>query len=115
MTERISRHRLQVAEELVAFIESEALPGTGADASAFWSGFDALVHELAPRHRDLLTHRDQLQARTDAWQRNNPGLVADAAAYENFLREIGYLQEQAESVSLAARNGDAEFSQQAGP
>src|SRR5690606_7164476 len=115
MTERISRHRLQVAEELVDFIESEALPGTGVDASAFWSGFDALVHELAPRNRELLAHRDQLQARIDEWHRNNPGPVADADAYENFLREIGYLQEQPESVSLATKNVDAEFSRQAGP
>ena len=115
MTERISRHRLQVAAELLEFIESEALPGTGVDAAAFWSGVDALVHDLAPRNRELLAQRDQLQARLDEWHRANPGPVTDADAYENFLREIGYLQPEPDAVSLATSNVDAEFSQQAGP
>ena len=115
MTERISRHRLQVAAELLEFIESEAIPGTGLDTAAFWSGFDALAHDLALRNRELLAQRDALQARLDEWHRANPGPITDADAYENFLREIGYLQPEPESVSLATSNIDAEFSQQAGP
>ncbi|MFT0849253.1 malate synthase G [Achromobacter sp. F4_2707] len=115
MTERISLHRLQVSKELHDFIESEALPGTGVDAAAFWSGFDAIAHELTPRNRELLAQRDQLQARLDEWHRANPGPIADADAYENFLREIGYLQPEPASVSLATNKVDAEFSQQAGP
>ncbi|HLU78342.1 MAG TPA: malate synthase G [Burkholderiaceae bacterium] len=115
MTERISRHRLQVAAELLEFIESEALPGTGVAPDAFWAGFDALVHDLAPRNRELLARRDELQARLDEWHRAHPGPVTDADAYEAFLREIGYLLPEPESVSLATRNVDTEFSQQAGP
>src|SRR5690606_19176255 len=115
MTERISRHRLQVAAELLEFIESEALPGTGVAPDAFWAGFDALVHDLAPRNRDLLARRDELQARLDEWPRAHPGPVTDADAYEAFLREVGYLLPEPESVSLATRNVDTEFSQQAGP
>ncbi|HLU00817.1 MAG TPA: malate synthase G [Burkholderiaceae bacterium] len=115
MTERISRHRLQVAAELVEFIESEALPGTGVDSEAFWAGFDALVHDLTPRNRELLAKRDAIQARLDEWHRANPGPIADADAYEAFLRDIGYLLPEPESVSLATSNVDAEFSQQAGP
>ena len=115
MTERISRHRLQVAAELLEFIESEALPDTGVDPSQFWAGFDALVHDLAPRNRELLAQRDQLQARLDEWHRAHPGPITDAAAYETFLRETGYLQPPPESVSLATKNVDAEFAQQAGP
>src|SRR5690606_5459471 len=34
---------------------------------------------------------------------------------ESFLRDIGYLQPEPDSVSLATQNVDAEFSQQAGP
>src|SRR5690606_23236073 len=59
--------------------------------------------------------RDQLQARLDEWHRANPGPVTDADAYESFLRDIGYLQPEPDSVSLATQNVDAEFSQQAGP
>src|SRR5690606_17384314 len=101
--------------ELVEFIESEALPGTGVDPDAFWAGFDALVHDLAPRNRELLAKRDALQARLDKWHRDHPGPVKDADTYEAFLREIGYLLEEPESVSLATSNVDVEFSQQAGP
>ncbi len=115
MTERITRHRLQVAAELNEFIETEALPGTGVDPASFWSGFDALVHDLAPRNRELLAERDRLQARIDEWHRSNPGPITDADAYEAFLREIGYLKPEPDEVRLATSNVDAEFSQQAGP
>ena len=54
MTERVSCQRLQVAANLKRFIEEEALPGSGVDAAAFWSGFDALVHDLAPKNAALL-------------------------------------------------------------
>ena len=54
MTTRIQSHRLQVAANLYHFVEQEALPGTGVDAAAFWQGFDALVHTLAPKNRALL-------------------------------------------------------------
>ena len=115
MTERISRHRLKIAKELHDFIEGEALPDTGVDAAAFWSGFDSLVHNLAPRNRELLAKRDALQAKIDEWHRAHPGPIADQNAYEAFLRDIGYLQDEPADVTLATRNIDTEFSQQAGP
>ena len=115
MTERISRHRLKVAKELHDFIESEALPDTGVDAESFWSGFDSLVHDLAPRNRELLAKRDAIQAKIDDWHRANPGPITDADAYEAFLREIGYLQEEPAQVKLATQKVDTEFSEQAGP
>ena len=65
MTERVQCQRLQVAAELKQFIESEVLPGSGIEAAAFWSGFDALVHDLAPRNRALLAERDRLQTELD--------------------------------------------------
>ena len=54
MTELVNCGRLKVAAELKQFIETEALPGTGVDVAAFWAGFDALVHDLAPKNRALL-------------------------------------------------------------
>ena len=35
---RIERNGLQVASELVAFVEEQALPGTGVSKDAFWAG-----------------------------------------------------------------------------
>ena len=45
---------LRVAPVLKEFIETEALPGTGLDAAAFWSGLAGLVAGFAPRNRALL-------------------------------------------------------------
>ena len=38
MTQRIDAFGLQVAKELHAFIQEEALPGTGVAAETFWKG-----------------------------------------------------------------------------
>src|SRR5690606_29626515 len=40
---------------------------------------------------------------------------ADAQGYEAFLREIGYLEDEPEAVTLNTRNIDDEFAVQAGP
>ena len=115
MTERVQCQRLQVAAELKQFIESEVLPGSGIEAAAFWSGFDALVHDLAPRNRALLAERDRLQTELDNWHRANPGPITDMAAYRAFLGSIGYLLPQPEQVKASTANVDSEIATQAGP
>ncbi|MBF6617186.1 malate synthase G [Pollutimonas thiosulfatoxidans] len=115
MTERTSCERLQVASELHQFIEQEALPGTGLTPAAFWTGLDALVHELAPKNRELLAERDRLQAELDKWYRQHPGPIQDQSAYQAFLREIGYLQDAPADVSIKTDRVDIEITQQAGP
>ncbi len=115
MTQRTRRHRLQVATILHDFIENEALPGTGVDPEAFWAGFDAIVHELTPRNRELLAERDRLQNEIDAWHRTHSGHITDKAAYRGFLEQIGYLRPDPGEVKIRPQNLDAEFTQQAGP
>ncbi|MBB2497365.1 malate synthase G [Aquipseudomonas ullengensis] len=115
MTERVKRHRLQVAAELAAFIDREALPGTGLDPAAFWQGFDALVHDLAPKNRALLAERDRLQSELDSWHRSHPGPIRDMAEYRKFLGEIGYLVGQPAHVQATTANVDPELATQAGP
>ena len=60
MTARTSCNRLQVASVLYRFIEDSVLPGTGIDSTAFWKGFDEIVHDLAPKNAALLAERDLL-------------------------------------------------------
>src|SRR5690606_3199500 len=112
---RTRSHRLQVATPLHDFIQNEALPGTGVDPAAFWAGFDELMHELAPRNRALLAERDRIQAELDDWHRRNPGPISDQAAYQAFLRKIGYLQDAPATVAVRTDRLDVEFTQQAGP
>lgn len=113
MTERIQAGGLQVAKELYDFINNKAIPGTGIDQSAFWAGFDELVHDLAPKNKALLEKRDALQAKIDAYHRENPKL--DFANYKAFLQEIGYLLPEGEAFQATTKNVEPEIAQMAGP
>ncbi|MCU0929411.1 MAG: malate synthase G [Burkholderiaceae bacterium] len=115
MTARTVRHRLQVATPLARFIDEEVLPGTGVDPAAFWAGFDALAHDLAPKNRALLAERDRLQLELDAWHKANPGAIGDMPAYRAFLKRIGYLVEDPGPVQCRTVNVDDELARQAGP
>ena len=115
MTDRTPRHRLQVATSLARFIEGEVLPGTGIASDAFWQGFDAIVHDLAPKNTALLAERARLQERLDAWHAKHPGPVKNLRKYRAFLEKIGYLVPVPERVKITTRNVDAELALQAGP
>ena len=106
---------LVVAENLRTFLSEEALPGTGLSAEQFWSGFAALVRDLAPRNRALLDRRDGLQADIDSWHRDHRGQPHDPAAYAAYLTRIGYLQPEPETVQVTTENVDAEIAAVAGP
>ena len=115
MTQRTQVNRLQVATVLQQFIDQEVLPGTGVDSSAFWKGFDAIVHDLAPKNAALLAERDRLQTELDKWHSAHPGPVTDIPAYRTFLTSIGYLVPQPKDVAATTTNVDAELALQAGP
>ena len=110
-----SVHGLQVATELQTFVDERVLPGTGVKRDHFWQGFCALVNRLAPRNAALLAERDRLQAALDDWHRDHPGPVRQRAAYEAFLRKIGYLVPEPARVRVRTTGVDAELSRQAGP
>ena len=115
MTARTSIHRLQVATELHDFIEDRVLPGTDIPSEHFWRGFDAIVHDLAPRNAALLAERDRLQAEIDAWHKAHPGPITKPRQYRAFLERIGYLVPVPERVKVTTRDVDAELALQAGP
>ncbi len=73
---RVNIEGLQVDSELHAFIENEALPGSGVTSQAFWSGYAAMVRDLSPRNKALLDERDRLQAQIDQWHRDRAGRAA---------------------------------------
>ncbi|MBS97845.1 MAG: malate synthase G [Oceanospirillaceae bacterium] len=114
MSQRVQVGGLQVAEDLYNFINTEALPGTGVEVDAYWAAFDAIVHELAPRNRELLAKRDDFQARIDQWHRDNRGQF-DFAAYKKFLVDIGYLLPEGEDFTASTSNVDPEMATMAGP
>lgn len=105
---------LSIDSALYDFLVKEALPGTGVDADRYFSDFSAIVHDLAPENRALLAKRDALQEKLDAWYRAN-GAPVDMAAYEAFLREIGYLLPEGGDFQVTTDNVDPEIAVVAGP
>ena len=115
MTQRTDKNGLQVAAELVDFIEGAALPGTGIDAGTFWAGLSDLVHDLGPKNRALLQTREDMQVKIDSWHKERAGQPHDADAYTSFLREIGYLVPEGPAFEIDTKGVDPEIAQVPGP
>jgi malate synthase len=115
MTERLDRAGLKVDAVLAGFLEDEALPGTGIEVGAFWSGFAGLLADFAPQNRALLAKRDDLQAKIDAWHIARRGQPHDHAAYKAFLAEIGYLLPEGPAFSIETTGVDPEVAKVPGP
>jgi malate synthase len=115
MGERIQVGGLQVAAEIHQLLEREILPGTGLKAEKFWQDLERVLLDLAPRNRELLAQRDAMQARIDAWHRQQPGFDYDRDAYRSLLEDIGYLLPEGEDFSITTENVDEEIAHIAGP
>jgi malate synthase len=106
---------IRIARPLYEFINGEALPGTSVHDDAFWTGFAALLADLAPRCKALLEKRDGIQQQIDAWHLANKGKPADIEGYLTFLRGIGYLVDEPKAVAVSTTNVDPEIASIAGP
>ncbi|KYH43919.1 malate synthase G [Branchiibius sp. NY16-3462-2] len=113
MSERVNVDGLQIETVLYDFINNEALPGTGIEPDAFWSGAAKVITDLAPRNRELLAIRDTLQQQIDEYHRQNPDL--DAADYQDFLTRIGYLVPAPGDFQVTTAGVDSEIADTAGP
>lgn len=105
--------KLQVADELYQFINSEAIPESGVEEDSFWKGFEQIIYELSPKNTQLLKERDTLQNQINAWHREHKEF--DFAEYKSFLEEIGYLEEEGEDFKISTTQVDDEIAVQAGP
>lgn len=112
---QISVAGLGVDQELYDFVNKEALPGTGIESDAFWSGLAKILSDVAPRNAALLKKRDEIQAKIDAWHKARKGQPHDQAAYEAFLKEIGYWLPEPAAFSIRTQNVDDAIGRIAGP
>ncbi|TFE00015.1 malate synthase G [Jeotgalibacillus sp. R-1-5s-1] len=110
----IQKEKLLADPLLVEFIEKEALPGTGLAANEFWRGFSDLIHELTPQNTKLLEKRDRLQEQIDQWHREHDW-HAERDQYEQFLMDIGYLEQEVEEFQVETAAVDIEIAVKAGP
>jgi len=115
VSERVSREGLSVAHQLAAFIETDALPGTGITPTQFWAGLARLVAELGPKNRELLQKREDIQTRLDNWYISHRGVDFSFETYQDFLTEIGYLVDEGPDFKIETQGIDPEIAQIAGP
>ncbi len=111
----LSRGELLVGAELVAMLESEALPAAGVDPEQFWRGLSGMIRDFAPRNAELLAVRAEMQSAIDRWHRDRTGQANDAVAYRAFLEDIGYLVPNGPAFSIDTDNLDPEISSVPGP
>ena len=114
MNARITQAGLSIAAEIYHLVNDEIAPGAGVDPAVFWAGFSGIVSELAPKNRELLEKRRQLQKQISAWHHQHPGPI-DLPGYKKFLSDIGYLVPEGEGFQITTANVDREISTIAGP
>ena len=115
MTESISIGKLSIDAGLHALVETRMAPGTGIEAAAVWSGLETILKKRMPKNEALLARRADLQNQIDQWHRDHIASKHDPLAYKNFLKEIGYLLEEAGEFEIGTSNVDEEIALMAGP
>jgi len=115
MANRIQQGGLLVAKEIFDLVANELSPGTGVAVEHFWTSFEDILSDLAPKNRELLQTRENLQARIDAWHDQRAGESINQVEYKAFLQEIGYLVEEGADFQIQTENVDPEIALQAGP
>ncbi|MDB4192585.1 malate synthase G [Candidatus Pelagibacter sp.] len=108
-------HNLSVSNKLLNFVNEELLKETNISSEKFWEGFDRVVHELAPKNKDLLKIREDLQKKIDDWHIANKGNEINIEEYKKFLKEINYLKEVGPDFKINTNNVDEEITSIAGP
>src|SRR3984893_7612949 len=105
---------IQIVRVLRDFICAEVLPGTDIGEAEFWSGLAGLISEFAPRIRDQLRFRNELQERIDEYHRATATMPFNPAGYAKFLREIGYIVPEPRNFAIRTENV-LEIARVAGP
>ena len=108
-------NNLKVSNKLLKFVNEEVLKDTNILPTNFWSGFDKYVHELAPKNKELLKIRENLQKKIDDWHIKNKENKINFDEYKKFLKEVGYLKDQGSDFQIETNNVDEEISKIAGP
>jgi malate synthase len=115
MRNPIVKHDYQIADCLYDFVNQEVLPDLTISETDFWQSVANILNEFIPKNKALLATREALQAKIDVWHQDPSNKLFDAAAYQNFLREIGYLVEEQDDFQISTQNVDPEVALLAGP
>ena len=106
---------LKVSEELLNFVNKELLKDTAVSPEKFWSGFSKVVHDLAPKNKELIKIREEIQQKINEWHKSRKGNKINLEEYKDFLKNIGYLKEVGPDFKIETKNVDEEITSIAGP
>lgn len=115
MTERINVAGLQISKPLYDLVKNEISPDTGIKCDDAWQAFSEIIKDMTAKNSALLSRRDELQARIDAWHLEHKHQDFDHAAYKKYLYEIGYLVKETDDFTITTNNVDEEIASIAGP
>ena len=111
----IKINNLSISKKLLNFVNKELLPGTKIKKENFWKGFSNIVHQLAPKNKELLEKREKLQKKIDAWHKDKKGKKINIKKYIKFLKKIGYLKKTGANFKIKTKNIDDEIAKICGP
>ena len=111
----IKINNLQVSEKLSNFVSDELLKNTNVSSENFWLGMEKALDELAPKNKELIKLREDLQKKIDDWHIKNKGKEFNLDEYKKFLLEIGYLKNEGPDFKIETENVDEEIASIAGP
>ena len=81
----IKINNLQVSEKLSNFVNDELLINTNVSSENFWLGLEKTLDDLAPKNKQLIKLREDLQKKIDDWHIKNKGKEFNADEYRNFF------------------------------
>ena len=90
-------------------------PAPGSTRTPSGTGADAIVHDLAPRNRELLARRDELQTRIDDVPPRAPRPRPTRRPTPRSCTEIGYLLDEPADFEVSTDHVDDEVARIAGP
>ena len=111
----IKINNLQVSEKLSNFVNDELLKNTNVSSENFWLGLEKTLDDLAPKNKELIKLREELQKKIDDWHIKNKGKEIKLDEYKKFLLEIGYLKNEGPDFKIETKNVDEEIASIAGP
>ena len=112
---------VEIEEILYAFVRDEVVSGTVWTADAVFKILGDLVQEFEPKNRELLAKRSDQQSKIDGyyiskreagWEPSPESAAQDAADFERFLMDNGYLEPESPiSFTMTTPQLDPEMSQ----
>ncbi len=106
---------IQIHEAFIKFVEDDLAPRTGISKKIFWKGLYRLIKKFSKKNERILLRRKELQNQINAWYSKNAGCNGNIEEYKKFLKNIGYLIDQATDFKIDPDNVDQEISEKLAP